>query len=527
MADIREQVNQARRAGYTEQEIANFLSAQDPRVKEAISEGYSADEVMAFIAPTPTTMERVERGAGIVGRATGPTAVGTTAGALLGIPGGPPGVALGSVVGSLSVPVADAVIQAYNALVPQDQQITLPSQGIKTALDRLGMGGIEPETRGERMLATAAEATTGAGSQIAAGRGIRGTFAPTGQTISQAPIAQLITAPTAAGGSQFVGEVTESPLAALGTGLVIGGAGGVRPRARGEAPTTPQMQEQISKAFKAAEDANLTINIDAFQGKLFDIDKKLRQAGWKPDNSKLSDITDMVNSIGKERGPKDLVDLKRIRDEIKLSADPNEPSKYKLMRIVLNEFDDFLDNLPKNAIYSPFQGQDAQRGLRAWGEARRLFNTEKKAEVFTDILKNLPIEANKFSQSGAENYLANELRKLAKNDKQMRLFSRTEQAEIRKAAEGGNLQTMLRYFGKFAPRGFLPMAGTAGLTVYDPIYGVALGAFGEASRRGAEQMRIGDVERLVDMIRTGQRPPTITQFMPTTVSRGLLSTELE
>jgi len=109
----------------------------------------------------------------------------------------------------------------------------------------------------------------------------------------------------------------------------------------------------------------------------------------------------------------------------------------------------------------------------------------------------------------------------------MRLFSRTEQAEIRKAAEGGNLQTMLRYFGKFAPRGFLPMAGTAGLTVYDPIYGVALGAVGEASRRGAEQMRIGDVERLVDMIRTGQRPPTITQFMPTTVSRGLLSTELE
>jgi hypothetical protein len=526
MADIRDQVNQARRAGYSEKEIADFLSAQDPRIGEAISEGYSPDEVMAFVAPTPTTMEQVERGAGIVGRATGPTAVGTTAGALMGIPGGPPGVALGSVVGSLSVPVADAVIQAYNALVPQDQQLSLPSQGIRTALGRLGMGGIEPETRGERMLAGASEALVGTAGQVAGGRGITGSLAPSGQAISQAPIAQLITAPTAAGGSQFVGEVTESPLAALGTGLVIGGAGGVRPRARGEAPTTPQMQEQISRAFKAAEDANLTINIDSFQNRLFDINKKLRQEGWRPDNEQLSGITGMVDALSREKGPKDLPDLKRIRNEIKLAANPNDPNQYRLMKIALNEFDDFLDNLPKNAIYSPFQGQDAQKGLKAWGEARRLFNTEKKAEVFTDILKNLPIEANKFGQSGAENYLANELRKLAKNDKQMRLFSRTEQAEIRKAAEGGKLQNMLRYVGRIAPIGAIPQLSALIGTVVEPTLAGAFGT-GLAARYGAEQMRIGDVERLVDIIRTGQRPPTITQFMPTTVSRGLLSTELE
>jgi len=526
MADIRDQVNQARRAGYSEKEIADFISASDPRVKEAISEGYSPDEVMAFIAPTPTTMEQIERGAGIVGRATSPTAVGTTAGALMGIPGGPPGVALGSVVGSLSVPVADAVIQAYNALVPQDQQLSLPSQGIRTALGRLGMGGIEPETRGERILAGASEALAGTAGQVAGGRGITGSFAPTGQTISQAPIAQLITAPVASGGSQFVGEVTESPLAALGTGLVIGGAGGVRPRARGAAPTTPQMQEQISKAFKAAEDANLTVNIDAFQNRLFDINKRLRQEGWRPDNPELAGVTRAVDALGQERGPKDLADLRRIRNEIKISANPNDPNQYRLMKIVLNDFDDFLDNLPKNAIYSPFQGKEAQKGLQAWSEARKLFSTEKKAEVFTDILKNLPIEANKFGQSGAENYLANELRKLAKNDKQMRLFSRTEQAEIRKAAEGGKLQNMLRYVGRIAPIGAIPQISAVLGTVIEPTLAGAFGT-GLAARYGAEQMRIGDVERLVDMIRTGQRPPTITQFMPTTVSRGLLSTELE
>jgi hypothetical protein len=526
MADIRDQVNQARRAGYSEREIAEFVASQDSRVKEALSEGYSPDEIMSFIAPTPTAMEQVERGAGIVGRATGPTAVGTTAGALMGIPGGPPGVALGSVVGSLSVPVADAVIQAYNATVSPDQQITLPSQGIRAALERLGMGGVEPETRGERMLATASEALAGTGGQVAGGRGITGTLAPSGRAISQAPIAQLITAPTAAGGSQFVGEVTDSPIAALGTGLAIGGAAGIRPRQRGAAPTTEQMDTQIRQAFKAAEDANLTINIDSFKTNLFDINKKLRQEGWRPDNPELAGITRVVDALGQETGPKDLADLRRIRNEIKMAANPNDPNQYRLMKIVLNDFDTYLDNLPKNALYSPFQGKDAQAGLNAWKEARKLFSTEKKAEVFTDILKNLPVESTKFGQSGAENYLANELRKFVKNDKQMRLFTKTEQAEIRRAAEGGSLQNMLRYIGRIAPIGAIPQISALGLSYFEP---TLLGAFGTgfAARKGAEQMRIGDVERIVDMIRTGQRQPTITQFMPTTVSRGLLSTELE
>jgi hypothetical protein len=444
----------------------------------------------------------------------------------MGAPFGPPGVATGALVGSLSVPVADALIQAYNATVSPDQQITLPSQGIKAALQKFNMGGIEPETRGERMLATASEALTGTGAQIAAGRGITGALAPTGTAVSQAPIGQMITAPVAAGGSQFVAETTGSPLAALGASLAVGSAAGVRPRQRGAAPTTEQMDAQIAKAFKAAEDANLTINLDSFSNRLFDINKKLRQEGWRPENKQLVGITDMMEALSREKGPKDLTDLRRIRNEIKIAANPNDPNQYRLMKIALNEFDDYLDNIPKNAIFSSFKNDDAQKGLNAWKEARRLFSTEKKAEIFTDILKNLPVESTKFGQSGAENYLANELRKFVKDDKKMRLFTKTEQAEIRKAAEGGKLQNMLRYIGRIAPIGAIPQISALGLSVYEPTF---LGAFGTglAARKGAEQMRIGDVERIIDMIRTGQRQPTITQFMPTTVSRGLLSTELE
>jgi hypothetical protein len=51
-------------------------------------------------------------------------------------------------------------------------------------------------------------------------------------------------------------------------------------------------------------------------------------------------------------------------------------------------------------------------------------------------------------------------------------------------------------------------------------------AAGAMGRIGAEQLRVGDVQRLADMMRTGQPQPGITSLMPTTFSRGLLSTDL-
>jgi hypothetical protein len=73
----------------------------------------------------------------------------------------------------------------------------------------------------------------------------------------------------------------------------------------------------------------------------------------------------------------------------------------------------------------------------------------------------------------------------------------------------------------------IPGFGTAGLAYLDPATAATLAAGSMASRAAAEQMRIGDVERLISMMRTGQQQPTITQYMPATTMRGLLSTETE
>ena len=49
MADLRTQIESARGAGYSDDEIASFLSQRDPRVQQALGAGYSAAEVLKFL----------------------------------------------------------------------------------------------------------------------------------------------------------------------------------------------------------------------------------------------------------------------------------------------------------------------------------------------------------------------------------------------------------------------------------------------------------------------------------------------
>jgi hypothetical protein len=519
MADIRNQVNEARRAGYSDDEIAQFLSSKEPRIQEAIKSGYSAKEVVSFLAPEQTTGETAARMVGAAGKESGPTAVAATLG---GAVGGLPGAVLGSYL----YPVSDAAVQAYNTIVPERFKApVLPSQGMQRILETIGVGGTKPETRGERISAAAGGALTGAIPAVVprmVGATAPGSLGTLMSESGRAPVTQLASSAPIGATTQYVTEATGSPVLGLATGATAGTLAGFRPRTKGSGVTADEMSGKISQAYQKATDAGLQIDVGSYRNRSFGLDTELRQAGWRPDNPELDNITNLVTTLRNESGPKDLQQLMDLRQAIKMSANPNDPNAYRLMKIVLNDFDDYLDNLPKQSILAG----DAKEGTKAWFEARKLFNQEKKAETFETMLSNLNMESNKFSQSGAENYLANELRKLAKNDKQMRLFSKAEQAEIKKAAEGGSLQNMLRYIGRFAPVGAIPQIGSVAMTAANPYLGL-IPAAGMGARVGAEQIRIGDVERLMDLMRTGTRPASPFQNIPATLSRGLLSTELE
>lgn len=512
---LRSQVNQARRANYTNEQIIQFLSGRDERIGQALEAGHSPADVLNFLAPPQTGMETAGRMVGSAGRGAAPTAIATSIGTALG--GAP-----GAVLGSLAYPATDALVQGVNTFMPQGSQMTLPSEGMRQILDRLGIG-TPPETRGERMSQAAGEAGVGVAAAVpkAAGTKLPGAVGALVEEIGKAPLTQMITAPISGAASVGVGEATDNPIAAIMAGAVPGVAAGFRPRTRGTDITPEAMESRIGDAYGRARSAGVQVPIDDFASRGFQLDSKLREAGWRPESESLKDVTSMLETIKNQRGTKDIQDLMVLREQIKSTANPMDKNAYRVMKVMLDDFDDYLDNIPSNQFEA--QGPD---GIAAWRQGRDLFNKQRKAEVFDDMLGNMEFERSKFTMSGGENYLASELRKLAKNKKKMGLFSQSEQTAIKEAAKGGSMQNMLRYIGKFAPTGVIPGLSAVGLTAVDPMF-ATIPAAGALGRISAEQLRVGGVQRLSDMMRTGVQQPGLTNLMPATLSRGLLSTQIE
>jgi hypothetical protein len=201
-----------------------------------------------------------------------------------------------------------------------------------------------------------------------------------------------------------------------------------------------------------------------------------------------------------------------------------EPEERRMASILLDDYDNYLMTVPKESIASG----DMKNAGQLWSEARNAYSKMKKSEVFEDMLNEAKLDRSKFTQSGEENSLAKQLRQLAKNDKKMRLFTKTEQDAIEQAAKGGNVQNMLKFFGRFAPTGVVPVGLSVGTTALAPMIGIPL-TIGAAGSRGlATNMRRGSVEDLTNMMRTGGFPQTIGspfRAVTPTTARGLLSME--
>jgi len=493
MKDVLKKIQDARKEGYSDEEISSFLGKENPKVLEAVNEGYSLDEIGSFLEPKPTFAgaAKPEKTTGLMLR--------------------------GAIQGAAALPnmIADPLYQMAGA--------TPPSQGLRNTLTQMGLPEF-PQTAMGRMTEAGTEALSGAGSQIAAAAKMGGQVASRAgrnilESFSAKPTEQLIAAGTSAPVAQGVAEFTGSPVAGMVAGMATGAASGVRPRPT-MATTKEQIRESISEAYKKVNESNILIRTDAFNKQMDGITKDLRSKGFSPTNSRFKDLASMIDEIKTNTQPKDIVELKTIREQITMSANPQDKDAYRLMKIVRDRFDNYILNLPENQIMA-----GSKDDMKAWKEARQLFQKDKKAEVFEDMLINAPVSKGQFSQSGTENYLYNELKKLSRNKTKMATFTKEEQEAIRKAASGSGLQNALKFVGRFAPTGAVPLISTLGVGAFDPGLASGMAATSLAARYGAEKIRLGDTERLINMMRTGQQQPTMFQAVPQTTMRGLLSSE--
>lgn len=506
MADFREQINQARRAGYSDADIADFLRQRDPNVGKALESGYKPEEVLGYLAPEPTLVEQTARQAAIAARGAGPGALGATAGMLAGgAIGGPPGAALGGLTGSLAVPAADALTSAYYGLTGSRGR--LPSEAIREMIP-----GPRAETRGERMVAAAGEAFGGATPQVLAGRGLAGVpggLGAVGREVSRAPLAQIVSAPISGAVSTGVGEATGSPLAGLAAGVATGSVAGLGKTKRTPAPTAEQLKTSAKTSYDILDQSGFQMDAGQFAARMSQLPAQLRKdLGYV--EAAYPKVTAAIKEL-QSNAPKDVAEIQALRKIIQGARNSSDAQERAIATQVLDDFDDYLLTAPPSAIVG-----GNKSAIQAWEQARQDYSRMKKGEIFDEIVRK-----SELATVGKESAMASAISALARNDKRMRLFSPEERTAIESVAKGGKVQDALRVLAKFTP-----MTPAAAIFTAVAPGGAALAIGGMTARQLATYRRQQDMNRLAEQMRLGRAPEIVRSSfadVPATASRGALS----
>jgi hypothetical protein len=470
------------------------------------AEAYQA--AAANAQPRGVTEELV-RGAGLALRGAAPVA----AGAALGAPLGP----VGMLAGSLALPAAELGTQAANVMLPEKYQIPSPSGAVEGLLTRLGFP--VPETTGERVIQAGGAGLGGFGGQIRGLQALSQTAAsPVGrgvaQTMASEPGRQLAAAAPSAMAGQTAYELTGSPVAGMVAGMGTGAAFGVGAKQPGV--TREEIAAQASKSFDRARQSGIAFDPQKFSQNMTKIAGDLRQEGYTPTG--YPKIEAAVKELSSPT-VKDFTELQALRKIIQNAQASPDGAERRLATILKERFDDYVLNAPQ----SDMVGTTTKTGVAVWKQARDQYNRQMKGEVFERMLENAQLDVSKFTQSGAENSMAQQLRQLAKNDKQMRMFTKDEQAAIRSAAKGTTAQNLLKFYGRFAPTSSVGGLFAGGATVYEPTIGVPFTLGAMASRAGATKMREQSVQNLADMMRLGITEVPRNLAPAVTGARGLLT----
>ena len=453
------------------------------------------------------------RAAELTARGMAPAVTGATVGGTVAGPGG-------AILGSMALPIGDALNAAINKITGTNLQ--MPSEVTSKLMAKAGYA--EPQNMGERAIESAGGALGSTSAQLPAfGKMAMESASPMFKSfasqMAQAPKAQLAAAAPSAAAGQIASEMTGNPIVGALTGAAVGAPFGFKTgKLNTNSPSQEALIQESKNLFNKAEQSGIRFNTNKFADEMFRTGHQLRAEGFTP--KAYPGIDSVITEMARTDVPKDFTELQSIRKMIQGQQKSPDPETRRLATILKDNFDDYVLNAPQDHITT-----GNKKGLQDWAEARKSYSKLKKAEIFDDMFENAQLDQSKFTVSGAENSLASQLRNLAKNDKKMRMFTSDEQEAIKEAAKGGKTQNLLKFYGRFAPTGPVTSIFTGGAAYAEPTLGVpfALGAMG--ARKGAESMRKQSVSNLADMMRLGAYPEVESRLknVPSTALRGLLS----
>jgi hypothetical protein len=498
----------------------------ETELTEAQAYKYALQQAEQTTTTPPVTQEdsspmlsAFKRGTDIALRAVAPTAIGASAGGYFG--GAPAAIA-----GGLLVPAADVVGSVANLAISPftDYRLMPTSQGLQNLMTKAGLTAPpEEQTSTERVASAGLETLTGVGTQLPALTNLATTAGTqVGRELAAKmavePATQAAVGSTASMAGQGVYELTNNPIASflttLGTSLL-----GIKKPQTQQAVSEEAMGKIAQQRYDALDQMGFKFKSPEFVQDMNDVAKNLRAEGYTATG--FPKIAGAIAELTSSTQPKDWAELQALRKIIRSAQKSTDPDEKRLGSILLDRFDNYLMKVDQTKV----ETGDTKVMSKTWAEARDAYSKMKKSEIFTDMLEEAKLDKSKFTQSGAENSMATQLRQLAKNEKRMAMFTSEERDAIRKAAQGDNAQYLLKFFGKFAPTGVITGGATGGIAYHDPFTGAVIAASTLLSKAGATKYRMNTIEELANQMRTGSKPVvtgTATRTLPALATQAVI-----
>jgi hypothetical protein len=247
-------------------------------------------------------------------------------------------------------------------------------------------------------------------------------------------------------------------------------------------------------------------------------------AGLDPTlHPRLTGVLDRLSRSADGTTPQPLQQVELMRRVLNVAGQSTDRDEQRIARIVVDEFDDWMDNLTPADVLAG----DPAAAAALLTEARTAWRTLRKADIVEELNQRAlnAVGAN-YSQAGWQTAIRQQFRALANDRRRFNQFNDKEKAAILLVVRGGWSENLFRRLGVFAPRGVISTGLAIGAAATHPL-GAAIPIAGEVSRRIATGMGARNFHNLDELVRNGgtapQRliPPMSQQAVRAAATAGL------
>lgn len=222
----------------------------------------------------------------------------------------------------------------------------------------------------------------------------------------------------------------------------------------------------------------------SFTGRVLGLKKKLRV-----NKRRTPEAFGVMQEFSKDfatpsgRGVADLEELRQIASQLSASSSVPDASIGAKM---LDEIDDFMDNIPSGAFTGPGATEAAKIGPR-YKAARSVWGKARRSELISEAMEKAGRQA-----TGFENGVRNQLRAILNNKKRSRFFTKEELGAMDDVVQGTTEQNITKLVGRLgfsegqATNILGGLGGTAlGASFGGPIGAAAVNTIGQLARKRA------------------------------------------